>query len=67
MPDEDDWKKLIRVLGYLKGTIKFELNISCTDLQALTWYIDGSYSIHEDMKGQSGAVLMIGDNTVLSR
>ncbi len=66
-PDEDDWKKLLRVLGYLKGTVDFDLTISCKDLNQLTWYIDGSYAIHSDMKGQSGAVLMIGDSAVLSR
>ncbi len=66
-PDEDDWKKLLRVLGYLKGTLNFELTISCNSLDKLTWYIDGSYAIHEDMKGHSGAVLLIGDSTVLSR
>ncbi len=65
-PDEDDWKKLLRVLGYLKGTIHFDLTISCDSLDKLTWYIDGSYAIHDDMKGHSGAVLMIGDSAVLS-
>lgn len=60
MPDKDDWKKLIRVLGYLKGTMDYDLMISCTSLQKLTWYNDVTYVVHEDMKGQSGAVLMIG-------
>ncbi len=36
-------------------------------MNALIWYIDGSYAIHEDMKGQNGAVLMLGDNVILSR
>ncbi len=67
VPDEDDWKKLLRVLGYLKGTTDYDLKISCNDLNKLTWFIDGSYTIHSDMKGQSGAVLMIGDSAVLSR
>ncbi len=66
-PDQNDWKKLLRVLGYLKGTLDFDLTITCENLNALTWYIDGSYAIHEDMKGNSGAVLMIKDNVVLSR
>ncbi len=66
-PDEDDWKKLVRVLSYLKGTLDLVLTISCKHMDKLTWYIDGSYAIHEDMKGQSGAVLMVGDNVVLSR
>jgi hypothetical protein len=42
----DNWKKLIRILGYLKGTIDFELIISCKNLNALTWYIDGSSAVH---------------------
>jgi hypothetical protein len=66
-PDEDDWKKLIRVLSYLKGTLEMSLTLTCTSMNALTWYIDGSHAIHEDMKGQNGAVLMLGDNVVLSR
>ena len=31
------------------------------------WYIDGSYALHEDMRGQSGAVLVTGDCAVLFR
>ncbi len=31
------------------------------------WYIDGSYAIHQDMKGQSGAVLMTGGCVVLTK
>ena len=30
-PDMDDWKKMMRVLGYLKETIDFELVISCKE------------------------------------
>jgi hypothetical protein len=66
-PDEDDWKKLIRVLSYLNGTLGLVLSISCKDMDELTWYVDGSYAIHDDMKGQSGAVLLVGDNVVLTR
>jgi hypothetical protein len=36
-------------------------------MKNLTWYIDGSYATHSDMRGQSGAVLMAGDCAVLFR
>jgi hypothetical protein len=36
-PDIDDWKKLIRVLGYLKGKVDFELVISCKNLDTLVY------------------------------
>jgi hypothetical protein len=67
VPDDDDWKKLLRVLGYLKDTRDYGVTIECASMQTLTWYIDGSYATHDDMKGQSGAILMTGDNAVLSR
>jgi hypothetical protein len=60
-------KKLIRELGYLKDTLDYDLTISCDDLKRITWYIDGAYVVHEDMKGQSGSLLMIGKNAVISR
>jgi hypothetical protein len=66
-PDEDDWKKLTRISGYLKGTIEFDLMITCEQLDELTCYVDGSYAIHEDMMGHGGAVLIIGENAVLSK
>jgi hypothetical protein len=63
--DGDDWKKLIRVLSYLRGTLEYCLTLICTSLDKLTWYIDGSYASHMDMKGQSGAVLVTGNCAVL--
>jgi hypothetical protein len=67
LPTEDDWKKLTRVLSYLKGTMDLCLTLSCSALDKLTWYIDGSYAVHSDMKGQSGATLMTGGCAVLCR
>ncbi len=39
----------------------------CTNITNLAWYIDGSYASHEDMRGQSGAVLVTGNCAVLFR
>jgi len=64
---KDDWKKLIRVLGYFRGTMELCLTIVCESIQKLTWYIDGSYATHDDMRGQSGSVLMTGSCAVLVR
>jgi hypothetical protein len=56
-PDMDDWKKLLRVLGNLKETIHYDLKNTCENLENLIWYIDGSYAVHEDMKGHIGAII----------
>jgi hypothetical protein len=41
-------------------TLSLHLTLHCKLLDKILWYIDGSYATHEDMKGQSGAV-MTGD------
>jgi hypothetical protein len=56
-PDIDDWGKLIRVIGYLMNTEGIHLTLCCKEIKDLVWYIDGSYATHDDMRGQSGAVL----------
>jgi hypothetical protein len=66
-PDLDDWKKLLRILGYLQGNMELEWTLTCNDLKTFTWYIDGLYAVNEDMKGHSGAIMTIGDNVALSR
>jgi hypothetical protein len=43
----------------------YHFNLVCSDLKHFSWYIDGSYASHLDMKGQSGAVFMAGDFVVL--
>jgi hypothetical protein len=64
-PDIDDWHKLIRVLSYLHGSMDITLTLVCDKIDKLSWYIDGSYASHMDMKGQSGAVLSTGPCSVL--
>jgi len=61
----DDWRKLVRVLSYLKGSLDISLNLICDKLDKLSWYIDGSYASHMDMRGQTGAVLTTGECSVL--
>ncbi|MFN9979260.1 MAG: hypothetical protein ACK53Y_05070, partial [bacterium] len=63
--DMDDWRKLVRVLSYLKGSLDISLNLICDKLDKLSWYIDGSYASHMDMRGQTGAVLTTGECSVL--
>jgi hypothetical protein len=66
-PDTDDWSQLLQVLGYLGETLKYDFTLHCLVIKKLTWYIDGSYASHSDMKGQSGAVLVAGIFLVLFR
>ena len=62
--DEDDWKKLKRVLSYLKGTIDLTLTLSANCLNTTKWWIDASYAIHSDMKGHTGGMMSLGQGAI---
>ena len=48
-PNEDNWKKLCRLLKYVKCTIRLPLILSADNLNAVKWWVYASYSAHDDM------------------
>ena len=65
-PDEDDWGKLKRVLKYLKGTRHMRLRLSIDKLGVIHWWVDASYNVHDDCKGQTGAMMSLGRGAPIS-
>ena len=65
-PDEDDYKKLIRMMQYLRGTKSMVLTLRANDDGTIRWWIDASYAIHADMKGHTGATLSLGRGAIYS-
>jgi hypothetical protein len=65
-PDEDDWGKLKRVLQYLLGTRHMKLTLCVDNLGQIRWWVDASYNVHEDCKGQTGAVMSLGRGATIS-
>jgi hypothetical protein len=66
-PNEGDWKKLLKVLGFLKGTQNDVLTLEADDCQTLTWYIDAAFgAVHADLKSQTGAIFTLGKGAVIS-
>ncbi len=65
-PDEDDWGKLKRVLKYLKGTRHMKLTLSVDDISTIRWWVDSSYNVHPDSRGQTGAMMSLGDGAPIS-
>jgi hypothetical protein len=64
--DEDDWGKLKRVLKYLKGTRYMKLTLSVGNLEVIKWWVDASYNVHEDCRGQTGLMMSLGKGAVMS-
>jgi hypothetical protein len=65
-PDEDDWRKIKRVLEYLNGTIDLKLRVEVKDLRVMRWFVDAAHMVHWDCKGQTGAAMTMGRGAVLS-
>ena len=58
--------KLKRVLKYLNGTQHVKLAIQPWKLDVAKWVVDASYVIHDDCKGNSGAMMTLGKRTLIS-
>ena len=65
-PDEDDYKKLTRLMQYLCGTKDMVLTLRANDNGTVQWWIDASYAVHADMKGHTGPTLSLGKGTIYS-
>ena len=56
-PDEDDYKKLTRVMQYLRCTRELTLTIE-PGVDA-KWWVDSSYAVHPDMRSHSGIMMTL--------
>jgi hypothetical protein len=65
-PDQDDYKKLTRVMRYLRRTIEIELTLEADDMHVIKWWIDGSFAVHPDMKSHTGATMSMGKGSAYS-
>ena len=66
-PSIDDWKKLRRVLGWLKCTIGDTRFIGANSLDQIYTWIDASYAVHMDMRGHTGGAISMGYGLVHAR
>jgi hypothetical protein len=65
-PDEDDWKKLIRLLGYVKDTLFLPLVLGSDGTGNIYWYVDASFAVHNDMRSHTGAMITLGKGAAMS-
>ena len=64
--DEDDWGKVKRVLGYLKGTMHMSLILLVDSLTLSRWWVDAVYAVHDDSRGHTGAGMSLGQKMALT-
>ena len=60
--DEDNRKKLQRLLRYLKRTIKLPLILRYYGVNVLKWWVHASYVTHDDIRGHTGGTMSMKKN-----
>ena len=63
-PDWDDYKKLGRVMKYLRNTITLALTLEADDLRLIHWWIDGAFATHRDMRSHTGGAMTLGKGMI---
>lgn len=64
-PDQDDFKKLARVIKYLRHTKNLFLTLEASNAK-LQWWVDAAYGVHHDMRSHTGGILSLGKGAVYS-
>ena len=59
-PSEEDWKKLKRVLGFIKGTIDDKRRMGIDDMCNIVTMINASHAVHENMRSHTGGLVSLG-------
>ena len=65
-PDVDDYKKLSRVIKYLRSDPHLALTLEADNTHVVKWWIDASFAVHPDMKSHSGGTMSMGKGSVYS-
>jgi hypothetical protein len=65
-PNEGDWKKLIKMMNFLKATKDDIPVMSCDNTNSIKWHVDAAFAIHKDMKSHTGATMTRGAGTITS-
>ena len=64
-PDVDGWRKLQRVLKYLKDTKYMKLILSIDNMSKILWWVDTSDQTHADCKGHTGTTISLDEGAVI--
>ena len=64
--NEDDWKKLLRLMQYMRNTTDMPLMLRADGTNIVKWWVDGSYAVNPDMSSQTGGTMFLGKGAIIS-
>ena len=59
-PNEDDGKKLSRILKYLSGTRDLVLTLESNLTRTVKWWVEATFAVHHDMKSHTVKMITMG-------
>jgi hypothetical protein len=62
--DVDDWKKLKRLLCYIRHTIDLKLTLRANAMNIVMWWADAAFAVRDDFKSQSGRGMSLGTGMI---
>ena len=62
--NEDDWKKLRRLLCYCKGTINKKCKIRAKNIGDIYTWVDAAHGVYNNMHSQTGGCMSLGHGTI---
>ena len=65
-PDQDDWKKLCKVIQYLHCTILLPLTLSADKTKPPICWIDASYAVHPNCRSHTGGTYTLGKGSIFT-
>ena len=65
-PVTGDWKKLGRLVRYVRATIHLPLIVGTDGSGTMVWSIDASFAVHMDMKSHTGYCMTLGTGCPIS-
>jgi hypothetical protein len=65
-PTEEDWKKLLRMMEYVKSTLGDVLTLRAENLSVIKWYVDASFAVHPDFKSHTGVAMTYGSGVPIA-
>ena len=61
---EDDYKKLKRMLQFIRATKEDYLTLSAASPHNVRWWVDVAHAAHPDMKSNTGGALSLGTGVI---
>jgi hypothetical protein len=65
-PNTDDYKKLARAMKYLYVTKTLPMRLEADNSGLVSWWIDGSFAVHPNMKSHTGGTMSLGKGSPYS-